>query len=424
MVSSRSDAASAAAFKEQMASLQKRSAATLKLGPPAWLTHPHCTEGPLNADELHSFFHDGFLIKHGLFAPAELRPVMNDIEKQVDSLASTLLSAGLITDSAPSLGFYQRMAALEKQFPGASVLLHKTPALPPSFQSLWTDNRLLDIAQQLLGGRDIDVAGHPVWNLRVKVPQTDSSVVPWHQDAAYLDPESAHTLQVTAWIPFINATARNGCLQVIRGAHRTGKTAKHTCCAGGTWYVQMDMDDASSRLGVNCHDEGEWETCEVPLGSVLFLSNLIPHRSLANSSPDIRWSVDLRWQDANQPTGFWGIKDHVLMRRGSREGGKESEEEENFMVRWDEFLAVDRGKAQSKAAANATHVQEDEDGKEGGKEEVSAAVAAGADELKPVIAGPWMLRWEITNHNAHTAELEEVGAEGGEDAVPASWHKA
>jgi hypothetical protein len=108
------------------------------------------------------------------------------------------------------------------------------------------------------------------------------------------------------------------------------------------------------------------------------------------------------------------------MRKGRREGGKEGEEEEEeeFKVKWDEFLGVDRGKAQSKAAAKATHVQEDEDGREGGNEEVSAAVVAGADELKPVIAGPWMLRWEMTHHNAHTAGLEEV------EAVPAKWRKA
>jgi hypothetical protein len=33
----------------------------------------------------------------------------------------------------------------------------------------------------------------------------------------------------------------------------------------------MDLGDASSRLGVNCRDKGEWEACELPLGSVLFL---------------------------------------------------------------------------------------------------------------------------------------------------------
>lgn len=61
------------------------------------------------------------------------------------------------------------MHALEQQFKGASVLLHKTPGLPPSFRSLWSDPRLVDMAQQLLGGKGVDVAGHPVWNLRVKV---------------------------------------------------------------------------------------------------------------------------------------------------------------------------------------------------------------------------------------------------------------
>ena len=196
----------------------------------------------------------------------------------MDALARKLYAAGKIADLCEGLGFYQRcvllfcvvcvlsrlllpnrppadsdasnpkknsthtsrptttytnpqkhrMHALERQFKGASVLLHKTPGLPPSFQRLWTDARLLDAAQQLLGGKHVDVAGHPgessvlvnqhgsvcvlcgrkkmarpahghgrgnqsqhqqintntnttVWNLRVKVPQADSAVVPWHQ---------------------------------------------------------------------------------------------------------------------------------------------------------------------------------------------------------------------------------------------------
>lgn len=39
------------------------------------------------------------------------------------------------------------------------------------------------------------------------------------------------------------------------------------------------MDDACARLGVDCRDEERnWATCEMPMGAVLFLSNLIPHR--------------------------------------------------------------------------------------------------------------------------------------------------
>ncbi|CAF4738969.1 unnamed protein product, partial [Rotaria magnacalcarata] len=36
-------------------------------------------------------------------------------------------------------------------------------------------------AQQLLGR---DIAGHPVWNLRTKVPNQEQATVPWHQDTA------------------------------------------------------------------------------------------------------------------------------------------------------------------------------------------------------------------------------------------------
>lgn len=43
---------------------------------------------------------------------------------------------------------------------------------------------------------------------------------------------------------------------------------------------------------------------QVPKGSVLFLNNLIPHRSLNNMSDHIRWSFDLRFQRPDEPVGF------------------------------------------------------------------------------------------------------------------------
>ena len=38
------------------------------------------------------------------------------------------------------------------------------------------------------------------------------------QDNAYLHPESWKVLQVTAWIPMLDATPHNGCMQVQRAA--------------------------------------------------------------------------------------------------------------------------------------------------------------------------------------------------------------
>ena len=323
--------AAPASFEEQMATLHTRSDATLHLGPPPWLTRPPCAEGPLTADELTQFFQDGFFIKHHVFTRAELEPVMHDIAAQVDKVAHKLFKAGRITDLCADQGFYQRMHGLEKQYKGASVLLHKSPDLPPSFQRLWTDPRLLDAAQQLLGGPAVDVAGHPVWNLRVKVlfsPFLPTHPPPYSTQRLFSSPFSPTNLSTHPPNPpgppkrqlrrplapgrglprprsrphlaghgvdspdrrqgkspthppthlFIYSTVihclkpqpthpptspstiqtENGCMQMIRRAHRTGKTAKHTCCAGGTWYVEMDMDDASFRLGVDCKVSQYW----------------------------------------------------------------------------------------------------------------------------------------------------------------------
>ena len=121
------------------------------------------------------------------------------------------------------------------------------------------------------------------------------------QDNAYLDPESWQMLQVTAWIPLLDATVQNGCMQVLRRGHLTAKTVRHTCCVGGTWYVGMDEAAAVQELGVNL--DTDVVTCQIPCGSVLFLNNLIPHRYLIQSlnytthcSLSKLWHAFIGWQ--------------------------------------------------------------------------------------------------------------------------------
>ena len=71
--------------------------------------------------------------------------------------------------------------------------------------------------------------------------------------------------------------------------------------AGDTWYLDLYDDEIKATLKVDPKDA---VLCEVPFGSVLFLNNQIPHRSLNNTSNKIRWSFDLRWQRPDQPNGF------------------------------------------------------------------------------------------------------------------------
>lgn len=354
-------------------------------------THPY-RQGVLTELEMKQLWEDGFVIKHNLFSPKELQPSMDAIDKLVDDLANKLHSKGHITDLFKGAGFYQRLTLLERQFPSLSVLLHKNGVLPEALQKLWSDERLLSVARQALGD---DIAGHPVWNLRCKTPGQEQSTVPWHQDAAYLDPAAWSTLQLTAWIPMIDANRVNGCMQVVRGGHRSGRVAEHTCCVGGTWYVDLPESEMQNVLG--CDLKKDIVTCEVPLGSALFLNNLIPHRSLDNKSSSIRWSVDLRWQRPSEPSGFEGIKDMIIM---AKKG------EPSFRPDWKAWAADSRTEKQSEAVDGPARVAVAEAQKESG------------DEFDTTIAGPWMNRWRIVHHNRHTAQLDpqHKGVKG--------WHKA
>ena len=324
--------------------------------------------GQLSQQQLEQYFRDGFLLVPSFFARDEMQPVIKAVEECVDVLADKLYRGGKITDKCEKAGFYERLWLLDKQFKGAAVILHKLGYLPVGFRNLWSNERLLNVVEQIIGP---NIAGHPVWNLRTKTPQNEQTTVPWHQDNAYLDHTSLETLQPTAWIPLIDATVETGCLQVVRGGHRLGKTATHTCCAGGTWYVDLDEKEMERSLGVDM--KKDVVTCEVPLGGILLLNNCVPHRSLENFSDKVRWSLDLRWQRPDQPNGFHGLKDCILMRK---------EDDPNYKIKWEGFAALDRTMLQNQAMGHD------------------------ADEFDTTIHGPWMKIWEITHHNKHTASME------------------
>jgi hypothetical protein len=161
--------------------------------------------------------------------------------------------------------------------------------------------------------------------------------VPFHQDAAYLDSSADRVLQLTAWTPLVDAVVENGCMQVLKGGHRPGVVSPHVGCSGASWYIEMDMEAVPEQL--HLQPDSTLVTCEVPMGSVLFLNNLIPHRSLPNLSNAIRWSFDLRWQQPQLPSGYYGLKEPILLAKA---------DEPNFKPDWTLWADIDRNDAQSK----------------------------------------------------------------------------
>lgn len=303
----------------------------------------------LSNQQIEQYHEDGFLIVRDFFVREELQMVMDWIDELVDNLANHLYDVGKIQDKHENEGFYTRLTALERDYPGAAVLIHIGGILGQPLADLWANPRLLDLVEQILGP---EIAGHPVWNLRSKTPLNSLVTVPWHQDTAYLAEGAQNTLQPTAWIPLLDAKAENGTLQVLRGGHKTQNVYRHHLESSrghkASWYLYIDEADLPP---------GEVVTCEMEFGSFLLLNQLIPHRSTENLSDNIRWSVDLRWQRPDEVSGFEGVKDPILMRSAQQPG---------YQLDWREWALQNR---------------------------IAAAMEAKKDEFDASVMGPWLHRW-------------------------------
>lgn len=327
--------------------------------------------GQLTNEQVKQFFDEGFLIVEDFFSQEQLQSCRNDIEAMVDDLAKKLYAAGKIQDLHEECGLFERLTELDKEFPGAAILLFKSQKMSKSFQNIWSDEKMLNVAEQILGP---DVAGHPVWNLRPKIPKNDIVIVPWHQDAAYFDTESYDHMIFTAWIPFLDTDAKNGGMQMARYGHRTGRVGRHTCSPGDTWYVLLDEEEMKNNLGVDL--EKDIVTCKVPYGGMLLFQNMIPHRSLSNTSNNVRWSCDLRWQSPNEKWGFYDLQEGILFR---------SSKQPDLTPDWQKYLSVDR-----KVEWQKRYCKEQ----------------ATVDDFDTKVSGPWFARWDIVHHNRHTESFK------------------
>lgn len=145
-------------------------------------------------------------------------------------------------------------------------------------------------------------------------------------------------------------------------------------------------DGGLASLG--CDAAADSVVAEVAPGDVLFLNNLVPHRSLPNTSDGVRWSLDLRWQRPGEPDGFYGLKPPLVLAKA---------DDPSFVPDWaawatDARAAKEAGAAMADPAVAAdvrAAVAGTASGGDGG-----AAPTPTADAFDTVIAGPWMGRWE------------------------------
>jgi len=144
----------------------------------------------------------------------------------------------------------------------------------------------------------------PSHNLRAKLPfglvppEEDEDVVPWHQDALLNVNSSDPSDLITVWVPLVEATVDNGCLEVV----------PHTSNIG---HLKHDSDDRCAIREENLpQTKRKALTCTER--SIVLMHKYLPHRSTPNFSRGIRWSIDIRYQKSGTPTGRENYPEFVV----------------------------------------------------------------------------------------------------------------
>ncbi len=254
----------------------------------------------LTAQQKQQFHEDGFLLIRDVLPHQALQPLIDELAQRVDAAVQAAVKHGILdpSDTYDAEPFETRLARVSNACSDANWIwqhfFRDQKIRTAGMFTLRTAPTLLDVVASLIGE---EVLAHPQFNYRAKLPNQDITVIPWHQDLAYLIPEEAgETLVVNVWLPLVRATVESGCMQLIRGSHRFNlidhnyqdPTPGHT---GGKGISDMELPP------------GDIFTAELDGGDVLLTSERVVHRGLPNRSDIVRWSVDTRYSQIGLPTG-------------------------------------------------------------------------------------------------------------------------
>ena len=187
---------------------------------------------------------------------------------------------------------------------------------------------IVDKVEQVLGP---DFA---LWNSSFFAkPAGNGRATPWHQDGEYWPIRPVATC--TVWIAVDAANTENGCLQVIRGSHRSKKLLRHQTNPDPELTLNQELMKEE-------FDESNAVSMELEAGMISLHDVYLVHGSAVNRSSRSRRSLTLRFMPTSSVFDReWssrmarekGLVDHAertlfLMR------GKDLSGENDFRLRW------------------------------------------------------------------------------------------
>ena len=257
----------------------------------------------LNSEQVGFYKDQGYLLVEDVVPVEDLQLLISELNETVDQNARKAQANGELSELFEDEPFERRLARIVESVTDPSESSFTDTLFDGLHGKLKTDGMfavmthpaILNIVESLIGP---EILAHPQFNIRPKLPNQDTSVVPWHQDLGYLQADATDTFMVNFWIPLVDATVENGCMEVIAGSHKA-LLINHVLGLGPGANFKGIVDEALP--------DGEQVQCPVPLGGVLLIQHKTIHRSVPNHSDHVRWSLDLRYSDPRMPTGRDGV---------------------------------------------------------------------------------------------------------------------
>jgi hypothetical protein len=256
----------------------------------------------------------GYVIVEDLFDPAlDFAPLYDDWHQILDSLSGQLIDEGRLDDQFKGLPFDQRLIKIattshsnfsrnfDIALPQKNIKYDTPIYVGPGIFGVLTSPKLLDVVERLVGP---EILCNPVGHVRMKLPDSAltadgrnsglSGTVPFHQDQGVLLPEADHTDIISVWVAVSDATEQNGCLRVLPGTHDSDLLD----------HCTDESFRGSKGIAPQLLPAITPQPLPMRAGSVLIFPRTLIHGALDNVTTDeVRISLDLRYQPANQPTG-------------------------------------------------------------------------------------------------------------------------
>ena len=254
------------------------------------------TPRSLTPSEISSFQQEGYLIVPDVFDPADLEPIRQELHREINRKARELQAEGRLSDLHEDLDLDHQISAIRKdsEEAGRALLKHLIGDngggyFSPAVFDLIVNPKLMAPVASLLGSEELITS---TYRIRPKLPNLGSGNVPWHQDGGYLSSHCDQELIITCWVPLVDATQENGCMEILPRTHQE-RIIKHHAGGNADFLVIRDEDlpdDPSKAITATC-----------PRGGVVFMTSRTPHCSTPNTSDVIRWSLDLRYKSTETP---------------------------------------------------------------------------------------------------------------------------